>query len=836
MTPIRLIHSVVLRLLACLVVGGVLLSLGLGFLELRRATKLLELEMTQRIVQTTHNLQASIGGLLAQGSDKELHEALHVYLRDTWLRGIRVTGDQGTVVEAGAWLDALPDDVKIWTLAQYGATSGAEIDITSMTLVRAPIMQPGRVLLLEVMIDGPAVAGQLRAKVISGLAMQWLLMGVLTLFGLLLVRRWFIGPLSDIVNQVQQAGGAERFYDLSRRSRGEFAQLAEAIGGMLTRIDATAQCLRQRERAFEDLYQFAPAAMLSLDPLGKVVDANRRAAQLLGAASERVLVGMSILDLVRPEDRARARQTIDRLELEPLARCELRLQTGGKSLDVILECAGVRNEEGALRQVRVSFLDVTQSRQLQSELAEKGRLLNLIVDHMSDGILLVDKLGRIAAYNQKLATLLRCRVDQRIGMRYEPEHFWNDLGVLDAELFVKRMKQIEADTGRPAMERFATQVGVFTFEGIPVHDVEGQTVGRLWVVQDISHQEQIHRLAGQQNAQLQALRNIGEALAGVATVDELLERAVSALFECMGVETVGLAVRRDRPGARTQQLIHRGPAPVMLSQGRALIEVVEKELLGQVLGQVEAMYWPEPSMSENWGKLFRQLGLTSVAAVGLRGSSEGQGILWIARRGGERLERHQIYMMQALAPVIAARVEFAQQRERLQAVAATDVVTDLPNAQQFHAMLRRMAHLPGQPWSVLLVKLDHFRKINHLLDHDHADKVLHDAAKEVRRLVRKSAFVARLPGPVFGIVAPDTDQTQALTLAQRLHEAFAYHEPIVTASVPCVLTLSIGIVTHPTDQRSLQELWTLAELRLEQARAEGGNRTVAATASKRQAV
>ncbi|NJL32002.1 MAG: PAS domain S-box protein [Phycisphaerales bacterium] len=433
--------------MACLVVGGLLLSLGLGFLELRRTTSLMQVEMTQRLGQITQNLQAALGSLLAQGSTRDVQEALHVYLRDPWLRGIRVTDSQGVLMEAGSWDPDLEKTIStVLTVSQQGLAYGTELDFSTRTMVRAPIMMPGQVLLLELWVDGPAVMGQLRARVISGLTMQWLLMGALALLGLLLMRRWFTGPLSDIVQLVKRGSGAEHFYQLSQRCRGEFAQLAEAIGGMLTRIDATAQCLRQRERAFEDLYQFAPASMLSLDAQGKVVDANRRAAQLLGLQSERELIGKVMMDFVRPEDRARARQTIDRLELEPLTRCELRLNAGSRMLDVLLECTGVRDESGALRQVRISLLDVTQSHQLQNELAEKGRLLNLIVDHMSDAILLVDKHNRVAAYNQKLATLLRCRVDQRLGTSYSTEYFWNDLGLLDAELFVKRMNRSKPTT------------------------------------------------------------------------------------------------------------------------------------------------------------------------------------------------------------------------------------------------------------------------------------------------------------------------------------------------------------------------------------------------------
>jgi len=50
-----------------------------------------------------------------------------------------------------------------------------------------------------------------------------------------------------------------------------------------------------------------------------------------------------------------------------------------------------------------------------------------------------------------------------------------------------------------------------------------------------------------------------------------------------------------------------------------------------------------------------EAGLTCLAAGPLRGPHETVGIVWIARRGGERLERHQIHLLETLIPTIAIR-------------------------------------------------------------------------------------------------------------------------------------------------------------------------------------
>src|SRR5690606_26178380 len=113
---------------------------------------------------------------------------------------------------------------------------------------------------------------------------------------------------------------------LARRQRGEFRRLAHSIADTLDRLEATSRQLAQRERAFQSLYQLAPSAMISLDPAGRMIEANRRAAALLGAASPSELIGRRCVELIRPEDRPRLQEAIDRLlSRDDPVRCQLRL-------------------------------------------------------------------------------------------------------------------------------------------------------------------------------------------------------------------------------------------------------------------------------------------------------------------------------------------------------------------------------------------------------------------------------------------------------------------------------------------------------------------------------
>lgn len=835
MTRPRLHQSVVTRLVGCLVLGGILASAGTSFLEISRSEPLLQMEVTHQIVLVTRNLQTVVRGLVGRGSEDDIRHSLDVFTAGAPISGVRLVRGEGGDVSIGSFPNR-PDRVAAhWALGEHSTASGREIDLRRPTFVQATFQLDGRPAAIELMVDGPGARASLRQREINRLLMHWLFLAITVLLGLLLVRRWVTGPLSDVVQHVRQSASADAFGRLAREYTGEFSQLSEAIGGMLTRIETTSAALRQRELAFEHLYQFAPAAMVSVDKAGRIVEANRRAAELLSAANERQLVDRAVLDFVRREDRPLLRQTIDRLDINAAARCELRLDAGGRGIDVVVECAGVRDDDGILRSVRLSLLDVSESKKLQRQLAEQTQLLNLVINHMSDAILLVDQTGRIAAFNQQLLHLLHARPDAIRGQSYDPATFWDDLGPLHPELLTNRLRQIDADQSRPAQERVETRVGTFIFQGIPVHDASEQCVGRLWVVQETTSQEQNQRLLTQQTNQLQALKRLGQELAMIDQVDDAQVRACELLYRIFDVEAVGMALRSPDGLRRTRQVLHRGGGPYLLAPNAELVQSIERHLMRQVLNQREVMFWPDLPRGMAWSPAFNAAGMTCLAAGPLRAAGERLGILWIARRGGERLERHHIYLLETLLPVIAARLEVAGLHERLRELELTDPVTNLPAVEPFRRAVARAEGRPGRCWSLIVIKLDHFRRLNDALSHDAADALLHDVAQNLTAGVRRNCFVARLEGVTFGILAPGHDLTEAVALADRLRQEIADHRVCVSDGSTLQLSASIGVAACPDDAGPGVNLLELAVSRALIARARGYGQIVCEGATLRQA-
>ena len=243
------------------------------------------------------------------------------------------------------------------------------------------------------------------------------------------------------------------------------------------------------------------------------------------------------------------------------------------------------------------------------------------------------------------------------------------------------------------------------------------------MVEEVTPQEQSQRLISQQNQQLEVLKNVGTALCDLDNVEELMQRTAEQLFGTLGLEVVGLAIRRDRSGQRSQQLIHRGTMPYLLEPHRRLVDAIERELMPEVLQGGDVAFWPDLQGSGDWAGQALNAGLTSLAAAPMRGSADSQGIVWIARRGGERLERHHIYMLETLAPLIAARLQIAQLGERMNQLmqqlrsgvqAGTDQDIDLAQAVQ-EAVASRQGQDPMPQYSLcddsLQVRTDRARLV-----------------------------------------------------------------------------------------------------------------------------
>jgi diguanylate cyclase (GGDEF)-like protein len=168
---------------------------------------------------------------------------------------------------------------------------------------------------------------------------------------------------------------------------------------------------------------------------------------------------------------------------------------------------------------------------------------------------------------------------------------------------------------------------------------------------------------------------------------------------------------------------------------------------------------------------------------------------------------------------------------RYQHLARTDDLTGLTNRRKFmeladHELQRARRY--GAPLAVILIDLDHFKRVNDSHGHQAGDRVLVRAAHLFAETVRAVDTVARYGGEEFAILLPATTADGAVELAERACRRLAA-EMIELRDGRISITASFGVAASgPESPLRLDELLRRADDALYRAKADGRNRVVRA--------
>jgi diguanylate cyclase (GGDEF)-like protein len=178
--------------------------------------------------------------------------------------------------------------------------------------------------------------------------------------------------------------------------------------------------------------------------------------------------------------------------------------------------------------------------------------------------------------------------------------------------------------------------------------------------------------------------------------------------------------------------------------------------------------------------------------------------------------------------------------DQLRSDALHDPLTGLPNRRGFDAAAP-LALLGGDAAEagVLLLDLDHFKRLNTVLGHFGADQVLCAVADLLRTHTRHGDVLCRLGGEELAVVLPGSDRIDTVAVAERIRLAVAAMRTTITRPAggrPVrlgeegypICTVSIGVALCPGHGSELAELLERADQALAAAKAAGRNRVVVA--------
>jgi two-component system cell cycle response regulator len=182
---------------------------------------------------------------------------------------------------------------------------------------------------------------------------------------------------------------------------------------------------------------------------------------------------------------------------------------------------------------------------------------------------------------------------------------------------------------------------------------------------------------------------------------------------------------------------------------------------------------------------------------------------------------------------VADRARLAEQlRQALQEqrrLAVTDGLTGLYNRR--YLTERMAAHgAEAGPVSLLVVDLDHFKRVNDTFGHLAGDAVLQESARRIGSVCRSTDIVARYGGEEFVVFLPDTDEREAIRLAERIR-AVLREAPVLVPPGAISISASLGVATDPGGD--IDRLMDRADRALYRAKEAGRDRVASGTGAAR---
>jgi two-component system cell cycle response regulator len=207
-----------------------------------------------------------------------------------------------------------------------------------------------------------------------------------------------------------------------------------------------------------------------------------------------------------------------------------------------------------------------------------------------------------------------------------------------------------------------------------------------------------------------------------------------------------------------------------------------------------------------------------VAPLMAEGGFVGALVVEHSLRAGSRIERRVVSMVDRSCDHVALALRNAALLEQVKLLAATDGLTGLPNRRTFEETLERevsRAARTGQSVSLVMLDIDHFKRLNDTHGHQMGDEVLRQVAAAVKANCRNFDTPARYGGEELAVILPGSSAEESMAIAERVRGAIS--EAITTVAV----TASGGVATFPTHATDAESLVKKADAALYEAKGEG---------------
>jgi diguanylate cyclase (GGDEF)-like protein len=210
------------------------------------------------------------------------------------------------------------------------------------------------------------------------------------------------------------------------------------------------------------------------------------------------------------------------------------------------------------------------------------------------------------------------------------------------------------------------------------------------------------------------------------------------------------------------------------------------------------------------------------------------GLLYLEERQDDALgpSGPRLYL-ELIAENVGLAIANLQLREKLTALAVRDPLTGLFNRRFLDETLQRHAgEKSGETLACLMIDIDHFKRFNDQFGHDAGDLVMQFVGQTLRDICAPTGNAFRFGGEEFTALLPSFGEQEGMELAEALRQKIGSVALSHAGQILGTVSVSVGVAASPADG-SVETLVTRADAALLAAKAEGRDRTIAASSVKR---
>ena len=334
----------------------------------------------------------------------------------------------------------------------------------------------------------------------------------------------------------------------------------------------------------------------------------------------------------------------------------------------------------------------------------------------------------------------------------------------------------------------------------------------------------------------ESLLNLSRAIGSVVDFDRISELVISYVQDLLPVDHA-LLFRRAQDGEAFLPVITQATAwdDIQVTLGQlqnyslSHLNAQDSPLLRDVLDTKSPVLIHNPADSPFLaGEIQQAFHLTSLIAAPLISQDEVLGVLYGGCTTQQRSFSDQdLQFFTGLADQAAVALERTRLFQEIQEKAVTDPLTGIYNRRglfQWGQYELDRARRFGHPLAVIFFDLDHFKEINDTHGHEAGDQVLQEITERCLEVIRQVDIPSRYGGEEFVIVLPETEQTAAQQIGERIRKAVASGSYHVNAH-QVEMTISLGVTELDEDIHQLDQIINRADQAMYRAKQAGRNRT-----------